>query len=85
LALDSSGKDPSYHNLFLSYSSNFTFFSFPIKKIKNNSKKTDFLAKASWEDSKYTKNQVAILDEIWGLIVPHCSQNWRDNTNLRSN
>jgi hypothetical protein len=41
----------------------------------NNNKKIDILAKANWEDSKYTKNQVAILDGIGGLIVPHCTQN----------
>jgi hypothetical protein len=39
--------------------------------------------KASWEDFKCIKNQAAILDEIENLIVPHFTQNWRDNADSK--
>jgi hypothetical protein len=42
------------------------------------------LAKASWENFKYRKNQALILDGIKSLIVPYFTQNWRDNTVWRS-
>jgi len=42
------------------------------------------LAKASWKDFTYRKNQAAILDGIESLIVPHFTQNWKDNANSRS-
>ena len=38
------------------------------------------LAKASWENFKYRKNQALILDGIKSLIVPYFTQKWRDNT-----
>jgi hypothetical protein len=31
------------------------------------------------------KNQAAILDEIWSLIVPNYTQYWENNADSRSN
>jgi hypothetical protein len=31
------------------------------------------------------KNQAGVLNEIKSLIIPYCTQDWRDNTYSRSN
>jgi hypothetical protein len=61
------------HNLFLSYSLNFTLFSFRNKNkiIKNNNNKTDIWVKASWKDFKYRGRSSFNFGWIESLIVPH--------------
>jgi len=51
---------------------------------KKHQIKTGVLAKASWKNFTCRKNQAAILDGVDSLIVPHFTQNYRDNANSRS-
>jgi hypothetical protein len=63
------------YKLFLGYSPKFTFFLVKKKSKRNKTKRLVIWKKLAEEGPRYIqKNQVGILDEIWSLIIPQCTQ-----------